>query len=83
MDSLAGTNLTCNLVHFWEFPEKRYGKDTDLNTTTFNFRLELTVLLMNEDLFLTVHDVDSINPDIAHVDYQQVHFALKPYLVAF
>ncbi len=41
----------------------------------FLCRLELTVLLMNEDLFLTVHDVHNVNPDIAHVDYQQVrHF---------
>ena len=38
----------------------------------FFCRLELTVLLMNEDLFVTTHDLDNINPDIAHVDYQQV-----------
>ena len=38
----------------------------------FLCRLELTVLLMNEDLFVTTHDLDNINPDISHVDYQQV-----------
>ena len=30
------------------------------------------MLLMNEDLFVTTHDLGNINPDLAHVDYQQV-----------
>lgn len=41
------------------------------------FRLELTVLLMNEDLFVTIQDADSINPDIAHIDYQQVFLLIS------
>ncbi len=45
----------------------------DERFTVFFFpSLELAVLLRNEDLFLTQRDVDSINPDIAQVDYQQV-----------
>ena len=38
-----------------------------------NSRLELTVLLKNEDLFYSLSDMDDmINEDITHVDYQKV-----------
>ena len=36
------------------------------------FRLELTVLLKNEDLFVCPEDLDRRSVDVAHVDYQSV-----------
>ena len=35
-------------------------------------RLEITVLLLNEDTFYNRSDTLHVNPELAHIDYQQV-----------
>ena len=36
------------------------------------YRLELAVLLRNEDMFQSKEDVATYNPDIAHIEYEKV-----------